>query len=161
MVGIGIPIPILNEEIAKQTAITNDMIETNMIDYGVAIRDRPVVRTVTYEELLSGSVDVEGLEVKTASLSSFKIARKIMKETKEWIDKGEFTFCEDIERLSQKEKVKPMKVSKASPKVNAVMTKRVHTAQCPDSLKSVSKLMIDKGVDQIPIGCFRGNSHFI
>ncbi len=38
-VGIGIPIPILDEEIALRTGVSDDDIVTNVLDYGVARRE--------------------------------------------------------------------------------------------------------------------------
>jgi uncharacterized protein (DUF39 family) len=49
-IGIGIPIPVLNAEIAKNTGISDREIETNIIDYSVASRTRPVLEVVGFEE---------------------------------------------------------------------------------------------------------------
>ena len=38
-VGLGIPIPILNEGLVKKTAIRDEEIFTNVVDYGVPRRD--------------------------------------------------------------------------------------------------------------------------
>lgn len=150
-VGIGIPIPILNEEIAKSTAITNDMIEIPILDYGVAKRDRDIIGKTTYEKLMSKEVQIDGKNVRTASLSSMKIAVRIMDETAKWIERGDFTFSMDVDRLPQKGLAKPMKMKREFPKVGAVMTRDVHTANENDSLRDISQLMIEKDVDQIPI----------
>ena len=151
MVGIGIPIPILNESIAKATAITNDKIETSILDYAVGRVDRPVISKVDYEQLMSGSIKINGKKVKTASLSSFKLAFEIMDIQREWIEDKKYFFCEDIESLPKKTKVKPMKISTKIPAVGEIMTKKVYTAFSNTPLKEVSKIIIDYGVDQIPI----------
>ena len=88
--GLGIPIPILNDEIAKYTAVSDADIKTAVIDYSVPRRNRPSVREVTYEELKSGMIDLNGREVKTSSLSSFYKAREVASELKKWIKKGNF-----------------------------------------------------------------------
>ena len=102
-VGLGVPIPVLNEEVAEYTGIGDDEIITRVIDYG---RDYPkgksnVLREVTYAELKSGSIRIEGREVKTAPLSSYLKARKIAQITKRWIEGGQFLLGEPQEILPQ------------------------------------------------------------
>ena len=151
LIGIGIPIPILNEEVAKSTAVTNNQIETNLLDYGVPRLDRPILKKVKYSELITGKVELNGVKVKTAPLSSFRIAYEIMDELARWIQEKEFHFAGDVERLTTQREFKPMNVKKRIPNVSEVMTKRVHTATEKDPLRKVSDLMVEKGVDQIPI----------
>ncbi len=95
-VGLGIPIPILNEEMAQFTAISDEEIFTQVVDYG---HDYPngigrSLGQVSYAELKSGTITVEGKEVATVPLSSMVKARKIAETLKEWIEKGEFTLGE-------------------------------------------------------------------
>ncbi|HZJ88349.1 MAG TPA: homocysteine biosynthesis protein [Sphaerochaeta sp.] len=97
-VGIGIPIPVLDEGIAASLAITNEQLETKILDYGVA--DHPVVRSVTYAELASGSVEViEGKIAKTAPLSSLAKAREIAEVLKGWIEERKFYLSEAVNPL--------------------------------------------------------------
>jgi uncharacterized protein (DUF39 family) len=95
-VGIGIPIPILNEEIAAATGISDADIRTNVLDYGVS--GRTTMQEVTYEDLKSGIIDLNGKEVRTSPLSSFHIARTIADELKQWIRRGEFFVSGPAER---------------------------------------------------------------
>jgi L-aspartate semialdehyde sulfurtransferase len=151
LVGLGIPIPILNEELARSTAITNENIETNLLDYGIARSDRPTLKKVRYSELLSGKVELSGASIKTSPLSSFKLAYEIMDETAKWIDEKTFFFAECVERLPDQRIVKPLKMKTRIPLVFEVMTKEVFFATDNDSMEKVSKVMVEKGVDQIPI----------
>ncbi len=98
-VGIGIPIPILDEEMLRFTAITNREIYTNVVDYGVAERKRPVIRRVSYAELQSGEVEIAGKRVKTASFSSLPKARAIAQLLKEWLQRGDFVVERPVKRL--------------------------------------------------------------
>ncbi len=91
-VGIGIPIPILDEEMALFTSVSNRDIVTQVKDYSFT-RSSPI-REVNYEELLSGSIKVDGVEVPTAPLSSYVRAKEIASLLKEWIEKGEFLIGE-------------------------------------------------------------------
>lgn len=98
-VGIGIPIPILDEEMLHFTAVTNSEIYTNVVDYGVAQRKRPVIRRVSYAELQSGEVEIAGKRVKTASFSSLPKARAIAQLLKEWLQQGDFAVERPVKRL--------------------------------------------------------------
>ena len=67
-VGAGIPIPILNEDIAARTAISDEQIICKIIDYGVPRRSRPVVRETNYQELKTGKIEIDGVEIPTSPL---------------------------------------------------------------------------------------------
>jgi uncharacterized protein (DUF39 family) len=100
-VGLGVPIPILNEEIVKFTAVSDDEIFTQIVDYG---RDYPngiskSYGTVSYSELKGGTIRVNGQDVPTVPLSSVIRAREIAEILKKWIQKGRFTLGEPQELL--------------------------------------------------------------
>ena len=91
-VGLGIPIPMLNEEIAGYTGISDEDIVTQIIDYG---NDYPKgvsnsYGQVSYAELKSGSIKVNGREIPTVPLSSMVKAREIADILKKKISKGKF-----------------------------------------------------------------------
>lgn len=95
-VGLGIPIPILNEEIVQGTAIRDDQIFTQIVDYGDDYPNR-VDRSygqVSYAQLRSGSIKINGEDTPTVPLSSMVKARAIAQILKDWILKGEFTLGE-------------------------------------------------------------------
>src|SRR5208337_3046876 len=71
-VGLGVPLPVLDIDVVRSTAICDEDISVDLLDYGVPSRARPQVRSVTYAELRSGSVEVNGEQVRTSSLSSFR-----------------------------------------------------------------------------------------
>jgi len=96
-VGVGIPIPILDEDVMRHVSISNEQITTNIFDYSVSEGPKPIVKEVNYKELRSGKVLIDGKEVKTASLSSLSKAREIASELKAWIQKGEFLLTEPVE----------------------------------------------------------------
>jgi L-aspartate semialdehyde sulfurtransferase len=150
-VGIGIPIPILDEDMAKRTAIRNRDIHVRILDYGVQRRDRPLVKEVTYEELFSGKVDLDGKTVRSSPLSSLKISVKIMKELSGWIEDKEFFLTAPLEALPKDTTVRVMKPRRDVPFVEDVMTKKVISATASDSLAKVSEMIITHGIDQIPI----------
>ncbi len=98
-VGIGIPIPILDREMLEQVLITNKDIQTNIMDYGVGRRDRPVLATVNYEELFSGSVNINGKTIRTYTLSSLYKSRKIAAKLRDEIRSGSFFLEAPVEQF--------------------------------------------------------------
>ena len=90
--GIGVPIPVLDEEMAHYTGVSNEDIYAPVIDYS---DDYPKAKGeplgyVTYAQLRSGSIEVKGKKIETASLSSLVKAREIASTLKDWIDQGRF-----------------------------------------------------------------------
>jgi uncharacterized protein (DUF39 family) len=110
-VGLGIPIPILNEGLAKKTALSDKDLLTDFVDYGVPRRDRPKPRQVSYEEMRSGYVELNGKNIKCSSLSSFYHAKKIAETLKKWIQDGKFFLNPPAETLPTDTIFKPMKIT--------------------------------------------------
>jgi L-aspartate semialdehyde sulfurtransferase len=98
-VGFGVPIPLLNEEILQGVLIQNKDIFTNVVDYSVQSRNRPVVKRVSYAELRSGSVNIKGASTPTSPMSSLRMAREVAKELKDMILRKEFYLTEKVESL--------------------------------------------------------------
>jgi L-aspartate semialdehyde sulfurtransferase len=100
-VGIGVPIPILSEEILTYATITDADISAPVIDYAgdYPVRKPDVVAEVTYAELKTGKVKIKGKEVPTASLSSYPRALEIAGILKKWIQAGKFLLTDPVEHL--------------------------------------------------------------
>lgn len=107
-IGVGIPIPVLDEAMMRYLSVTNEELQTNIIDY--SDKDRPVVRTVTYAELRSGSVDINGKTVRTSPLSSMTKAREIADELTGWIKKGSFFLTEPVFHFPTDNTLKSLKI---------------------------------------------------
>jgi uncharacterized protein (DUF39 family) len=95
-VGLGVPIPILNEDMARFTGVSDEEIFTQIVDYGV---DYPkgearVLGRVSYAELKSGTIHFEGEKIQTVPLSSYSKAVEIARLLKGWIDDGRFFLTE-------------------------------------------------------------------
>jgi uncharacterized protein (DUF39 family) len=100
-VGLGVPIPMLNEEMAHYCGAGNEDIITPVVDYG---QDYPtgsgkVLGEVTYAQLMSGTIMVGDQEVPTVPLSSLVRAREVANTLKEWIVTGRFLLGEPVELL--------------------------------------------------------------
>ncbi|MBA7572109.1 hypothetical protein ES708_13885 [subsurface metagenome] len=100
-VGIGIPIPILSEEILNYTAVTDDVIFAPVVDYSEAYSQMKsdILGEVSYAQLKSGKIIIQGKEVPTASLSSYPRAVEIATTLKEWILNGKFLLTEPVAPL--------------------------------------------------------------
>jgi uncharacterized protein (DUF39 family) len=100
-VGLGIPIPLLNEEIAHYCGVSDAELLAPIVDYG---SDYPagtgrILGQVSYAQLKSGAITLDGKNVPTVPLSSMVRAREIARWLKEWIESGKFLLGEPVELL--------------------------------------------------------------
>jgi len=113
-VGIGVPIPILSEEILRHTTVSDAEIFAPVVDYSEAYPKMKAdnLGKVSYAELRSGHIKIQGKDIPTASLSSYHRAREIAATLKGWIEKGEFLLTEPVAPLPGAESgmtIKPLK----------------------------------------------------
>lgn len=87
-VGLGLPIPVLDEDLARRLSVRDEDIETEIRDYSRP--GRPVLGRRTYAELRSGSVELAGRRARTSSQSSLAKARRIAEVLKERVLSGRF-----------------------------------------------------------------------
>ena len=116
-VGVGIPIPILNEETLRYTAVKDKDIYASIVDYSEAYPQvKPdTLGEVSYEELKSGKIVVQGKEVSTAPLSSYSKAVEIAEILKDWIKQGQFLLTEPVASLPGPESGLTFKLLKEKP----------------------------------------------
>jgi len=98
IVGIGVPIPVLDEETIQYAAVKDKDIYAQVVDYS---QNYPQcvgqsLSEVNYEQLKSGKIVVQGKEIATGNLSSYSKAREISEELKSWIKKGDFLLTEAV-----------------------------------------------------------------
>ncbi len=100
-VGLGVPIPILNEEILQYTMVRDEDIYAQIVDYSEAYPQfiPGSLGEVNYKQLKSGKITVQGKEIPTAGLSSYTRAREVARTLKEWIQGGKFLLTEAVETL--------------------------------------------------------------
>lgn len=149
-VGLGIPIPILNEDLAKKTSIRDEEIFTNVIDYGIPRKDRPNLARVSYKELKSGTIPVNGKRIRVSSLSSLKTARKVATTLKAWIENSEFYLTTPVERLPLYSTFKPMKQTEETSFVVNVMQKAV-TCEENEAIQAIAERIVTKSVNHIVV----------
>jgi uncharacterized protein (DUF39 family)/CBS domain-containing protein len=149
--GIGIPIPVLNEKIARNTAVRDRDIQVPVVDYGIQRRDRPALKVVSYEELKSGSVDLNSREVSTSSLSSYLLAREIAEALKRSVEMGEFLLTQAVEPLSRIGSSRPMKQTREHPNVEDVMSRDVVTVREDIHIDEAAKIIVSCSYDHLPV----------
>ncbi|HLN22254.1 MAG TPA: homocysteine biosynthesis protein [Bacteroidales bacterium] len=93
-VGIGIPIPVLDEDMARRVSIRNSQIQTNILDYGTGKFE--LLGRIDYKTLFSGEMVLNGKKIRTAPMSSIMVAREIASILKEEISKGRFLLTEPV-----------------------------------------------------------------
>ncbi|MBU0926457.1 MAG: homocysteine biosynthesis protein [Spirochaetes bacterium] len=99
--GVGVPIPILDVDMLRQTCVRDRDIYAPVIDYSrdYQYKTGKVVCRLSYEQLKSGEVTIEGKKVMTGSLSSYAKAREIAWLLKEEISRGEFLVSRPLAPL--------------------------------------------------------------
>jgi len=113
-VGVGIPIPILNEEICQYVAVKDEDIYTQIVDYSEAYPhgESKTLGEVSYALLKKGKITIQGKQVSTGNLSSYSKALIIANTLKEWIKNGEFFLSKAVASIPGPEsgyKFKPLK----------------------------------------------------
>ncbi|MDD4493417.1 MAG: homocysteine biosynthesis protein [Eubacteriales bacterium] len=106
-VGVGIPIPIIDEDMIMKTAVKNSEIFTDIVDKSGR---EGIIRKVSYEELRSGFVELKGKRVHTSPLSSLMKAREIAALLKEQVKTGKFLLSQPVSGLPVHNKVNKLEI---------------------------------------------------
>ncbi|MDT9340287.1 homocysteine biosynthesis protein [Trichodesmium erythraeum 21-75] len=99
MLGVGIPLPVLNEKVVANCSIQDQDIVAPVVDFSIPRRVRPTFGLVSYAQLKSGRIKIEGKLVRSAPLASIFLSHQIALELKKWIEAGEFTLTESVAQL--------------------------------------------------------------
>jgi len=106
-VGIGIPIPILDEDMLLSTLIEDKDINVVIVDKSGKEGD---IKTVDYAQLRSGMIEIRGKNVQTAPLSSLKRARQIANHLKGMLNRGEFLISQPVDSLPMEGKISSLDI---------------------------------------------------
>lgn len=152
-VGVGIPIPIINERVAATAASRDEDILVTIRDYGIPVRPdrRPIVGRASYAELRTGKVMINEKDVPSSSLSSYKMAGEIADALRKWITDGAFFLTKPVEPLPRLREFKPLRLRKRELTVLDVMKRVVFTASPSDDVEVAAKKLMEKGIDHLPI----------
>jgi len=114
--GVGIPVPILNEEVLLQTTISDRDIFAPVIDYSHDYPEKTgnIITELSYNDLKSGEVEIDGKKIRTGSMSSYSKAKEIASILSQEIRDGKFTLSEPIQPYPQTGGMKGLKVKGAT-----------------------------------------------
>ena len=96
MLGVGIPLPVLHEEVVANCAVQDKDLVAPVVDFSIPRRVRPTFGLVTYAQLKSGRITIDGNLVRVAPLASMFLSRQVADVLKQWIKAGTFTLTEPV-----------------------------------------------------------------
>lgn len=96
MLGVGIPLPVLSEEVIAHCAVQDQDLVAPIVDFSIPRRVRPTFGLVNYAQLKSGKLTIDGKVVRVAPLASLYLSRQVAIELKRWIEAGTFTLTEAV-----------------------------------------------------------------
>lgn len=96
MLGVGIPLPVLHEEVVARCAVRDEELVAPIVDFSIPRRVRPTFGLVSYAQLKSGRIAIDGRSVRVAPLASIFLSRQVAIELKTWIEQGKFLLTEPV-----------------------------------------------------------------
>ena len=112
--GVGVPIPILDEAVLQHTLVRDRDILAPVIDYSSDYPNRTgkVLARLSYEELRRGEATVLGRTVEVGSLSSYPAALEIAHLLADEIRRGAFLLSRPLAPLPRAQSMKSLPVRK-------------------------------------------------
>lgn len=101
-VAVGVPIPILDEEMARFVSVSDADLKAPIVDYSAYYptgEGAPVLGEASYAELRSGIIEIDGKKVPTGCFSSYTKAREVAGLLKDWIEEGRFLLTSPVRPL--------------------------------------------------------------
>jgi len=99
---VGVPIPIIDEDMMKFVSVSDDELLAPVVDYSRFYptgEGEALLGEVTYGQLKSGSIEVKGKRVPTGCFSSYSKAREVAGQLKSLIQSGEFLLSQPVAPL--------------------------------------------------------------
>ena len=115
MLGVGIPIPVLNEAVLARCTVTDADLVAPVVDFSIPRRVRPTFGLVSYQQLRSGRITIGGTQVRTAPLASLYLSRQVAETLKDWIVAGEFELTEPVAALPRDRSFIPLETWGTTP----------------------------------------------
>ncbi len=109
-VGIGIPIPVIDEEMVEFLKVRDEDIQVEIIDYSVQRRNKPSYGKVNYGQLRSGKIKINNKIVQTGPISSYARAIEIAELLKEWIMSGKFYLARKVQSLPSEDEYRSLEI---------------------------------------------------
>jgi len=96
MLGVGVPLPVLTTEVITRCAVQDQEVVAPVVDFSIPRRVRPTFGLVTYAQLKSGKIILNGKTIRVAPLASIARSLQVAEELKKWILAGEFTLTKPV-----------------------------------------------------------------
>jgi uncharacterized protein (DUF39 family) len=96
MLGVGIPLPVLHEDVVAKCAVQDSELAAPIVDFSIPRRVRPTFGLVSYAQLKSGRIVIDGKTVRVAPLASIHLSRQVAQVLKQWIEAGKFLLTEPV-----------------------------------------------------------------
>lgn len=100
MLGVGVPLPVLHEEVVAHCAVRDQELVAPIVDFSIPRRVRPTFGLVSYAQLKTGRITIDGKSVRVAPLASIFLSHQVALELKQWILLSQFTLSEPVAPIS-------------------------------------------------------------
>jgi CBS domain-containing protein len=150
-VGLGIPLPITSIGMVRSTAVRDEDILVDLMDYGVPSRNRPSLRKVSYAELRKGIIEIGGEEVRTSSLSSYRKAREVAVLLKNWVEQGKMQMVAPSRRIDVRKSAKPMHETIHVPRVIDIMDRRFVSIGEDEDIRTAARTLLKGESNHLPV----------
>jgi len=150
-VGLGIPLPVLDLDMVRSTAVRDEDIIVDIIDYGIPSRDRPSLRKVSYAELKSGGIELNGEEVRTSPLSSYRRAREVALTLKSWVEEGKLDLALPTRKIDATRKAHPLRETVQGPRVLDIMDRKVFSIGQDEEIRSAAQKLLKGETNHLPV----------
>lgn len=150
-IGVGIPIPVTDIETVRATAVRDEDIVVDVMDYGIPSRNRPSVRKVNYAELRSGTIGIGGEDVRTSSLSSYRKALDVANALKGWVEKGEIVLAAPTRPIDPERQGRPMRETVRAPRVLDIMDRKVATIGEGEEIREAAARLLKGETNHLPV----------
>jgi L-aspartate semialdehyde sulfurtransferase len=107
MLGVGVPLPVLHEEVVARCTVQDQDLVAPVVDFSIPRRVRPTFGLVSYSQLKLGRITIDGKSVRVAPLASLFLSRQVAIELKQWIEAGTFTLTEFVAPIPAEQIFRP------------------------------------------------------
>jgi uncharacterized protein (DUF39 family) len=110
MLGVGVPLPVLHEDVVAHCAVSDRDLVAPIVDFSIPRRVRPTFGLISYAQLKTGRIVIDGKTVRVAPLASIFLSRQVALELKQWIENGKFLLSEFVAPISTNQTFLPQDV---------------------------------------------------
>ena len=108
LVAIAAPVPLINAAVAQQAAAGDAELQAPVLDFAIPRRVRPSFGTVSYAQLHTGELSLEGRRLTCAPGHSPRLAAAIAEELVERLQQGRFPLRLPVQPLPARPSLRPL-----------------------------------------------------